>query len=142
MRTLVQYEWEDEPVVRKTASGRSAFAGWQSGLLTTRGKAKPALAAFVSPIWYRRAPGSRTVELWGQARPGGRHEVLVERRLVGSLRWRRVARVRTDARGAWTLRRVVRVAADHRFSYVTPAAASGGDPVTHTSRPLLVPASG
>ena len=131
VRSLVQYEYEDEPVARKTATGRSAFSGWQSGLRTSQGRPKPALAAFVNPIWAQRTSGgSRQIVLWGQARPGTRHTVTLERRADGLRPWRRAARLRTDARGVWRVRRIVGVAAEYRFTY------AGG-----ASRPLRVPAS-
>ena len=42
-------------------------------------RAKPALAVFPRPFWaFRR--DRRTVRLWGQIRPGGRHTVTIERR--------------------------------------------------------------
>jgi hypothetical protein len=108
VRLLTQYLWRDEP--------RSA--GWQSGLRTSRGRAKPALGHFDTPF----ALDAARSRLWGQMRPGGAHEVVVERRLRGGS-WRRFARVRTDARGYWTLRRRLTRGASYRFRAGTAVSA-------------------
>ena len=66
IKTLVQYEWRDDPLLRK-GSGKSAYGGWQSGLLYADSRAKPALSAFANPFFVQARPGDATVTLW--ARP-------------------------------------------------------------------------
>jgi hypothetical protein len=105
VKLLTQYLWRDEP---RSADG--SFGGWQSGLRFLRGRAKPSLAHFDTPFVLDAARG----RLWGQVRPGGAHDVVVERRLRGGA-WRAFARVRTDARGYWTLRRRLSRGASYRY---------------------------
>jgi hypothetical protein len=105
VKLLTQYLWRDEP---RSADG--SFGGWQSGLRYLRGGAKPSLAHFDTPFVLDAARG----RLWGQVRPGGAHEVVVERRLRGRA-WRAFARVQTDARGYWTLRRRLVRGASYRY---------------------------
>jgi len=53
--------------------------GWQSGLFTATGAAKPARAAFALPLAQISRRGTRT-ELWGQVRPGsGRRPYVIQR---------------------------------------------------------------
>src|SRR5215218_6339729 len=113
VRLLTQYQWYDEPLRR----AGSAFAGWQSGLRFVSGRPKPALAHFDTPM-YLDAARSR---LWGQARPGDAQTVTVERRLRGARRYAVYARVKTDARGYWTLRRRLSRGARYRFKTAAPA---------------------
>ena len=110
VRTLIQYEWRDEPL-------RARNAGWQSGLRFADDRAKPALRGFAQPFWVDQAPRSRVARLWGQVRPGGFHEVLVQRRTVGATRWLTVRRLRTDGRGAFRMRFTVTRRTDLRFAW-------------------------
>jgi hypothetical protein len=61
----------------------------------------------------------RRIAFWGQVRPGGRHEVTIERR--AGRRWTRVARARTTARGYWR-RRVASRAGIYRYRWGSRAA--------------------
>src|SRR5579862_709640 len=56
---LIQFLVQDEP----------SIGGWQSGLYTKNGVAKPSRNAFVLPLAEMSRSGTRTV-LWGQVRPG------------------------------------------------------------------------
>jgi hypothetical protein len=114
VRLLTQYQWYDEPL--RHANG--LFAGWQSGLRFVSGKPKPALAHFDTPMALDASRGL----LWGQARASRGQFVIVERRLRGARRFSALARVRTDARGYWTLRR--RLARGARYRFRTPVATS------------------
>jgi hypothetical protein len=81
----------------------AALSGFQSGLITSAGRAKPALDEFRLPLAARRS-GS-TVTLWGLVRPATgatRVEVLVRDRTAAHSS---VATTRpTDAAGTWTAR--------------------------------------
>jgi hypothetical protein len=116
VRLLTQYQWYDEPLRR----AGSAFAGWQSGLRFLSGRAKPALAHFDTPMQVDAARS----RLWGQARPGGAQTVTVERRSRGAKRYVVIARLRTDARGYWTLKRRLSRGARYRFRTVAATSAS------------------
>jgi hypothetical protein len=94
---LIQFLLRDEPAV----------GGWQSGLETVAGKAKPSLQAFKLPLAVVSRSGSR-VALWGMVRPGSGARAYVLQRKVGGA-WRTLATGRTTAHGA--LSRTVTVAA-------------------------------
>ena len=99
VRQLNQFRLVDGVIDRDR--GAEAFREFQSGLVFAGGRAKPALAAFPSPLVVTSRRGGR-VSLWGQVRPGGRHTISLERRT--GRRYRRLARLRTDARGYWRTR--------------------------------------
>jgi hypothetical protein len=78
---LIHFLYQDEPNVSR----------FQSGLVTLRGAAKPALGAFELPLVEVSRAGTAT-SLWGQLRaPGAGSTATIERK-VGSA-WRRVATV-------------------------------------------------
>ena len=116
IKTLVQYEWRDDPLLRK-GRGASAYAGWQSGLLYADSRPKPALSAFANPFFVQARPGDATVELWGQVRPGDAHEVSIERRLPGHP-WRTLETIETDPFGTFTTQLTLPGLAELRFAYV------------------------
>jgi len=130
IKTLVQYEWRDDPLLHK-GSGKSAYAGWQSGLLYADSRPKPALSAFANPFWVTASPGDPTVTLWGQVRPGDAHEVSVERRLPGR-DWRTLETVETDPFGAFTTALDLPSLAEVRFAYTVPGStrSNASEPVT------------
>jgi hypothetical protein len=88
------------------------LAGWQSGLLTAAGAAKPSFNSFMLPIAQAGRTGLRTT-IWGQVRAGfGKREYRLQR-LAGA-RWVNVGGpALTDVRGSY--RRVVRAARGTRF---------------------------
>lgn len=116
VRTLVEYEWKDEPV-RDLGDGAAQYAGWQSGLLFNDGRPKPAYAGFLHPFVADVASAAPRVRFWGQVRPGISHTVLLQRRSPRGA-WRTIARVRTDARGAF-LRTLAVPAGGGRYRYRT-----------------------
>jgi hypothetical protein len=135
IKTLVQYEWRDDPLQVK-GHGASAYAGWQSGLLFADGRPKPVLDAFANPFWVTARPGDPTVTLWGQVRPGDAHMVSLERRLPGRS-WRALSTVETDPYGVFTARLDLPGAAELRFAYSIPQPADGRTRTT-ASAPVTV----
>ncbi|HWH94689.1 MAG TPA: hypothetical protein VNT03_12580 [Baekduia sp.] len=115
VRSLVQYEWQDEPV-KSVGAGRKRFAGWQSGLLFSNGKAKPALAGFQRPFVADVATLAPRVRFWGQVRPGRAHAVVLQRQSPTGA-WVTVARLRTDARGTFV--KTLALARPGRYRYRT-----------------------
>ena len=88
------------------------LAGWQSGLLTAAGVAKPAFNSFMLPIAQAARTGLRTT-IWGQVRAGFGKRAYRLQRLAGG-RWVNVGGpAQTDLRGSYT--RVVRAAKGTRF---------------------------
>jgi hypothetical protein len=114
VKLLTQYEWRDERVRRSTSD---PYSGWQSGLRTVTDKPKPSLATFANPFVVDQRPGSRSVRLWGQVRPGNAHSVTVQRRKAGSKRWTRVRTLSTNADGYWKLNQTVSATTDYRFQW-------------------------
>jgi hypothetical protein len=87
---LIHFLVRDEP----------SEGGWQSGLFTAGGSAKPAYRAFALPLAQMFRHGSRTV-LWGQVRPGSGRRPYVIQRWTGS-RWVNIGSVkRTGAGGTF-----------------------------------------
>jgi hypothetical protein len=115
IKTLVQYEWRDDPLLYK-GPGKSAYGGWQSGLLYADGRPKPALSVFGVPFWVTARPGFNTVSLWGQVRPGDAHAVTLQRRLPGRA-WRTLGTIQTDAFGVFTAQLVLPGVASLRYGY-------------------------
>ena len=103
----------------------------RQGLLYADDRPKPALNAFANPFFVAAQPGSASVTLWGQVRPGGAHDVSIERRLPGRS-WRALETVETDAFGAFTTQLELPGLAELRFAYDLPgrARATASQPVT------------
>lgn len=99
VRTLVQYEWQDEPT-KSVGSGRKRYAGWQSGLFYKNGRAKPAFAGFQHPFVADVTTLAPRVRFWGQIRPGRSHHVALQRRSPAGA-WVTIARLTTDTRGVF-----------------------------------------
>ncbi|HET6506353.1 MAG TPA: hypothetical protein VFG42_06160 [Baekduia sp.] len=133
VRTLVQYEWQDEPT-KSVGSGRKKYAGWQSGLLDKNGRPKPALAGFEHPFFADATTLAPRVRFWGQVRPGTTHRVALQRRSPSGT-WVTIARLTTDSRGLLvkTLAPPIGKAATYRYRTTDPAPA-----VTMTSDALQV----
>ena len=113
---LIQFLVRDEPTL----------GGWQSGLLTANGTAKPSYWAFALPLAEVSRSGS-TVALWGQVRPGsGRRQYVLQRYAGG---WRSVGgSALTDARG--TFQRTVRLARGTRVRIWCPQMGEASPPLT------------
>jgi hypothetical protein len=120
VRTLVQYEWQDEPV-RNLGPGRKAYSGWQSGLVDTKGRPKPALAGFQHPFFADAETLAPRVRFWGQVRPGRAHDVLLQKASPSGA-WVTIARLRTDSRGVFakTLAPPAGVSARYRYRTADP----------------------
>jgi hypothetical protein len=107
----------------------AALSGFQSGLVTSAGRAKPALDEFRLPLAARRS--GPTVTLWGLVRPASgatRVEVLVRDRTAAHST---VATTRpTDAVGTWTARLGYRAGRTFRVRWTAPDGATfAGPPV-------------
>src|SRR3954470_1069305 len=97
VRAFSQYLMRDD----REREGADRFGGFQSGLRTVGGEAKPAYDGFRLPLVALR--GRTRTTLWGLVRPArARTSVVVEYRDRGSSRWRRLKRDRANTRGYWT----------------------------------------
>ncbi|MDX6465774.1 MAG: hypothetical protein QOI27_814 [Gaiellaceae bacterium] len=88
---LIQFLVRDEP----------SLGGWQSGLFTSGGSAKPAYRAFALPLAEVSRRGG-SVALWGQVRPGtGGRDYVLQRFVRGT--WTPLgATAHTDAAGVFS----------------------------------------
>ena len=91
---------DDEPL--KGVPATQKYSGFESGLRTASGKAKPALDGFRLPLVVRKTGGSAA--LWGLVRPArGATKVVVQRHDKGKA-WTTLATITTDRRGVFTKR--------------------------------------
>jgi hypothetical protein len=116
VRAFSQYLLRDDrPVEGET--GRSRYGGFESGLRFATGREKPSLSAFRLTVAAVRTGRSR-VSLWGVVRPArGPVTATVLYGDRGSRRFRRLRRVRTDARGYFTLRTRYRPGRRYRLQW-------------------------
>jgi len=114
---LIHYLYRDEPNV----------ATWQSGLVTVKNVARPAMRSFELPLSQVSRKGSTTV-LWGQVRPtSGKRAYKI--RVFRNGAWASLgATHRTDSRGFFRL--TVRAAKSARLILTSP--------VTTDTSPILV----
>jgi hypothetical protein len=90
---------DDKPQDNVSAALR--YSGFESGLLTAAGKAKPSLEGFRLPLVAKASGRSSKVTLWGIARPAtGVTKVTVQQHDGGA--WKTLATVTTNSRGVWT----------------------------------------
>jgi hypothetical protein len=98
-----QYLLTDD-LPREGVSADLRYSGFESGLRTSNGKAKPSLEGFRLPLVAKASKGSSKVTLWGIARPAkGATKVTVQQHDAGHS-WRTLATVTTNSRGVWTRR--------------------------------------
>ncbi|MFL6039624.1 MAG: cellulase family glycosylhydrolase [Gaiellaceae bacterium] len=96
VRSLTQFRLSDGP--KLPGGGFDAWREFQTGLLFHDLRPKPSYVSFRQPFVIKRL-SRRKVRLWGQVRPGGRHEVQIERKK--GRHWKRVATLRTRRGGYW-----------------------------------------
>jgi hypothetical protein len=100
-----------------------AISGFQSGLVTAAGKAKPSLDEFRMPLTVKRSGG--TALLWGLIRPAtGATRVEVLARDGGGAHSTAVATRPTDAGGTWTARLPWRAGRTWRVRWTAPGGAT------------------
>jgi hypothetical protein len=91
---LIHFLIRDEP----------SLGGWQSGLFTVGGTAKPSYHAFALPLAQVSRSGAHAT-LWGQVRPGSGARAYVLQRAVGSA-WQAVGGTAKTGNGGTFLRTV------------------------------------
>jgi hypothetical protein len=107
------------------------YPGFESGLKTSAGTVKPAYAGFRLPLAVRRL-GAR-VSLWGLVRPAtGPTSATVE--YLSGGRWRPLATVTTDARGAFTRSANYRAGRQWRLTWTGPDGTVFRSPATRAYR--------
>jgi hypothetical protein len=120
-----QYLLRDDPPV-PGAPLAARFPGFESGLRTNAGKAKPALTGFRLPLAaLRRGSG---VSLWGLVRPAtAATTATVEYSSGGS--FKKLFTVTTDARGYFTRNTTLRSGRRYRLTWTPP----NGQPIHGTT---------
>jgi hypothetical protein len=101
VKAFSQYLLTDDEV--DAAGPGTKYGGFESGLRTSTGKAKPSLDGFRLPLVAKKSGSSTKVSLWGLVRPAkGATKVVVQQRSTHSGTFTTLKTVTTDARGAWT----------------------------------------
>ena len=95
VRTYSQFRLTDGPVL--PGGGFDAYREFQTGLMFRDMRKKPSYASFRHPFVIKRR--GKRLRLWGQVRPGGRHDVTIERKRGGALEAGRA--LATTRRGYW-----------------------------------------
>lgn len=118
VRLFSQYLMRDDQP--RAGAARSRYSGFESGLRTSDGIAKPAYEAFRLPL-VADSRGS-TVHLWGRVRPAaGPVVVTIEVLDRGRRTWTRLKDDRTDRHGTWTATTRARSGRRYRVVWVDAA---------------------
>jgi hypothetical protein len=110
VHTHSQFRLSDGAVL--PGGGFDAYREFQTGLRFHDMRKKPSYASFRHPFVVLRA--GRRLRLWGQVRPGGRHDVTVERKRGGG--WKKVTTATTSRRGYWQ-RKIRRRSGTYRYRW-------------------------
>ena len=117
VRSFSQYLMSDD---RPRASALNKYAGFESGLRTSKGKKKPAYKAFRLPLAVENY--GRTDVLWGlvrQYRQGTAVRIEVDPK--GKKGWRKLADVKTTGTGVYSLRATHRKGQRYRVKWTSPS---------------------
>ncbi|MBA2505989.1 MAG: cellulase family glycosylhydrolase [Thermoleophilaceae bacterium] len=118
VRTINQFRLTDGAIDRK--AGYKGFNEFQSGLIFRSGKPKPSLGTFATPMTI-----AGRSKIWGQIRPGGIHNAVLER--VAGNGFIEISKFRTDVLGYFQVNTRLR-AGRYRLRYDGP----GGEIVATT----------
>lgn len=117
VRSFSQYLLRDDDPVAGPKSGR--YSGFESGLETASGKAKPSLDGFRLVLSALR--GTRSTSLWGLIRPAtGATSATLEYRTGAKGAWHRLGTVRTNSRGYFTRSTSTRSGRQYRVTWAAP----------------------
>ena len=95
VHTFSQFRLTDGPV--HPGGGFDAYREFQTGLMFRDMRKKPSYDSFRSPFVVKKR--GKRFRFWGQVRPGGRHEVTLERKKGRG--WKRIFTTTTTRRGYW-----------------------------------------
>lgn len=117
---------DDKP---RAGSVLARYSGFESGLLTSSGKAKPALDGFRLVLSAVR--GKSAVSLWGLVRPAqGATQVRLESRAGARGAWGALASVKTDAAGVFSKSTPFRASRQYRVLWTAPDGMTRTGPAT------------
>ena len=118
VRTFSQYLLRDDDA-RTSGPQSTRYPGFESGLRTAAGRAKPALDGFRLPLSAVRSGSSTT--LWGLVRPAtGATSVRIESRSGSRGPWKALESVGTNARGFFSLKTRTVSGRQYRVSWNAP----------------------
>jgi hypothetical protein len=118
---------DDTP--RDSSDPLQRYSGFESGLLTSSGKAKPALAGFRLPLVIK--PQTKTKgSLWGVVRPATAATKVTVQQRDGGGSFRALKTVTTNAAGYWTSTAVLRKGREWRVRWTDPAGKTWTGPAT------------
>ncbi|HET8951166.1 MAG TPA: cellulase family glycosylhydrolase [Solirubrobacteraceae bacterium] len=116
VRSFSQYLMSDD---RPRASALNKYAGFESGLRTSKGRKKPAYKAFRLPLAVENY--GATDVLWGLVRQYRQATtVRIEFDPKGKKGWRKLADVKTTGTGVYSLRAVHRAGQHYRVKWTSP----------------------
>jgi hypothetical protein len=116
VRSFSQYLMRDD---RPRASALNKYAGFESGLRTSKGSKKPAYKAFRLPLAVENY--GRTDVLWGLVRQYRQATtVRIEVDPKGKKGWRKLADVKTTGTGVYSLRATHRKGQRYRVKWTSP----------------------
>jgi hypothetical protein len=117
VRSFSQYLMSDD---KPRASQLNRYAGFESGLRTSKGRKKPAYKAFRLPLAVENY--GRSDVLWGLVRPYRQATtVRIEVDPAGKKGWRKLADVRTTGTGVYSLRAKHRKGQRYRVKWTAPS---------------------
>jgi hypothetical protein len=101
VKAFSQYLLTDDEV--DAAGPGTKYGGFESGLRTSTGKAKPSLDGFRLPLVAKRTGASSKVTLWGLVRPAtATTKVVVQQRSTHGVTFKTLKTITTNSRGVWT----------------------------------------
>jgi hypothetical protein len=106
VKLFSQYLWRDDKELN----------GFQTGLLTNDGSAKPSLASFPHPFFIDLAKGRRKAVIWGQVRPDGVSQVRVLQQR-GAAAFTPYLTLNLDRLGYFSARRSLPRNSNYKFDY-------------------------
>jgi hypothetical protein len=108
------------------------YGGFESGLRTSGGKAKPALDGFRLPLVAKKTKGSAKASLWGLARPAKSATKVTVQQRDGGGSWKTSKTVSTDSHGYWTASATLGSAnREWRMQWTDPQGKQWTGPATH-----------
>lgn len=125
--SLNQFRLVDGPIL--ATPGPARYLEFQSGLRFVDGRPKPSYRSFPDPfrVSKRRVRRGGQVVFWGQVRPGGAHQVVIQRNIGAG--FKNLTQLGTDSFGSFVYRLRPQATARYRFAYSDAAAHGFSEPI-------------
>ncbi len=123
IRGFSQYLLTDDNDTGKNASGCTQFGGFETGLRSADGKAKPSFAGF-GLVLDVKPSGKKKVSIWGLVRRAtGPTSVVIERRTTGKGAFKTWKTATTKSNGVFTATDALHKKAQYRYRWTSPEGA-------------------